>query len=87
MAKCTYCGQELNEAQYKTGSDGKDYKSCPCCSVNDGSEHIFYPYPSSFGTTPFRKTPNHPDGPQSYCEPCRGGTTGPHAGYKKCSAV
>jgi ribosome-binding protein aMBF1 (putative translation factor) len=87
MEKCKNCGKELNESQYKIGSDGKDYKSCPSCSVSNGSEHIFYLYPLSFGTTPLRATTKHPDGPQSHCEPCRGGTPGPHLGYKKCSIV
>ena len=77
---CKYCNEQLNESQYK----GK-YKSCPRCSTNEGEEHIFYPYPSAFGTTPKRASSNQPDGPQSYCTNCRSSGEGPYVDGKKCS--
>lgn len=61
---CRKCGKPLNESQYS--KDGR-YKSCPRCSVMNGEEHVYFPYPSEFGTTVKRKSVKHPDGPQSYC--------------------
>lgn len=82
MADCINCGKPLNESQYR---DNRQYKSCPACSVKDEQEHVFYPYPSEFGTTELRVTATTPDGAQSYCAPCRGGQQGPYAGARKCS--
>lgn len=45
---CRNCGKPLNESQYSR--DGR-YKSCPRCSVLNGEEHVYFPYPSEFGTT------------------------------------
>lgn len=71
---CKHCNRPLNKAQYKT-VDGHQYKSCPRCSEANGSYHVYYTYPESFGSTPARSTSNHPEGPQSYCIPCRGNST------------
>ncbi len=65
---CKHCGKPLNETQYH-----ENLKSCPNCSVKNGTEHVFYSYPEAFGTTSLRATSNRPDGPQSYCTACRGG--------------
>lgn len=78
---CPICSKSLSQSQYRSG-----YKSCPACSQNAGV-HIFYKYPEAFGTTPLRATPNHPEGPQSHCENCRGGNVGPHSGALKCSQI
>jgi len=77
---CKHCELPLKDSQERGG-----YKSCPKCSRRAG-EHIYYPK-SSFGFTEKRVTANHPDGIQSYCEPCRGTSTGPYPGHKKCSEV
>lgn len=69
MKICKHCGIELNKALY---SQDHKYKSCPKCSVNDGNEHIFLPYPEYFGVTKSRKTKANPDGAQSYCVLHRG---------------
>ena len=61
---CKYCKKQLNESQYST--DGR-FKSCPRCSVLNGEEHVYFPYPSNFGTTEKRESAEHPEGPQSYC--------------------
>ena len=66
---CKFCGKPLHESQYS--NDGA-FKSCPRCSTADGEEHIFFPYPSTFGYTSKRSTSVHKDGPQSYCVPHRG---------------
>lgn len=84
MALCKHCRKPLNQSQY---SADKKYKSCPKCSVEGGEEHIYYPYPSSFGTTLLRATHNTPDGAQSYCIPCRGSETGPYSGCLRCSIL
>ncbi len=82
MSICQICGKKLEEAQYR---ENDRYKSCPRCSRSNGEEHIYYLYPEEFGTTPLRATKAHPDGPQSYCESCRGNSAPIHIGYKKCS--
>ena len=68
MANCQHCGKPLNISQHT--ADGI-YKSCPRCSAKDGEEHIFFPYPDSFGETTKRSSDNHPEGPQSWCYPHR----------------
>lgn len=81
---CKHCGRPLKDSQYT--HDGK-WKSCPKCSVEHGEEHIFYSYPSGFGESIKRATESKPDGPQSYCYPCRVKNYGPHPGAKRCSEV
>ncbi len=70
---CSCCGKPLNRGLiYKTDPvTGQKFKSCPHCSDANGKEHVFHPYPSSFGKTPARKTARNPDGDQSYCTECR----------------
>jgi hypothetical protein len=77
---CKNCGKPLNETQYHD-----DLKSCPNCSVNNGQEHVFYPYPEAYGTTPLRATSKHPDGPQSHCTACRGGNAADGSKSVLCS--
>ena len=66
---CQHCGQPLNVARF---NELRTKKSCPSCSQKNGKEHVFYNYPKAFGTTPKRASTKNPDGPQSYCTPCRG---------------
>ena len=61
---CNFCGKPLKDYQFNFD---ETMKSCPRCSVLDGEEHIYFPYPYMFGDTPARRSLNHPDGPQSYC--------------------
>lgn len=70
---CTCCGEKLNIGMiHKIDSrTGKKFKSCPHCSDANGGEHVFHPYPASFGKTPARKTARNPEGYQSYCYDCR----------------
>ncbi|PSU50214.1 hypothetical protein C9J12_05640 [Photobacterium frigidiphilum] len=70
---CSCCGKYLNVGMiHKTDlNTGQKLKSCPHCSDANGGEHVFHPYPSSFGKTPARKTARNPDGYQSYCIDCR----------------
>ena len=71
---CLVCGLPLNESQYSVNDD---YKSCPKCSTENGKEHVYYTYPENFGITDKRSSAKNPEGPQSYCVPCRGrGTSG-----------
>ena len=67
--RCTVCGKPLNQSQW---DENKKFKSCPKCSTENGEEHVYYEYPENFGTTEKRVSSNYPDGPQSYCVPCRG---------------
>ena len=64
-AKCAACRKVLNRSLL--ASSGK-LKSCPRCSVLNGHEHVYLPYPEAFGTTEARITDANPDGVQSYCE-------------------
>ncbi len=84
MTICKHCKKALNHSQFR---NERKLKSCPKCSKADGKEHIYYPFPSTFGTTPLRATPSIPDGAQSYCVSCRGNGTGPYAGYLRCSQI
>lgn len=65
---CKFCGKPLAKSVY---SRDRKYKSCPRCSQSNGEYHVFYRYPSDFGTTELRATQSCPDGPQSYCAKCR----------------
>ena len=78
---CPICSTPLNVSQWKNR-----YTSCPARSQNAGI-HILYKYPAAFGTTHLSATPNHPDGPQSHCEICRGGNSGPHSGAIRCNQI
>lgn len=66
---CSVCGMPLNISQWRKN---RQYKSCPRCSVINGKEHVYYKYPDNFGITKKRASSTNPDGPQSYCVPCRG---------------
>ncbi|WP_318478030.1 hypothetical protein [Photobacterium leiognathi] len=67
---CNCCGKRLNIGMIQKNT-GKKFKSCPHCSDANGGEHVYHPYPHSFGKTPARKTARNPDGYQSYCVDCR----------------
>lgn len=71
MKVCKFCGKPLSDSQWKN-FNGQRYKSCPNCSDKNGEYHVFHLYPDDFGTTLKRSTATHPEGPQSYCEGCRG---------------
>jgi hypothetical protein len=66
---CAHCHKPLNNGQY---SKDRKLKSCPQCSVEDGTQHVFYPCPDGFGRSEERVTDGNPDGDQSYCYKCRG---------------
>jgi len=70
---CNCCGNKLNVGMIHKSDPqtGQRFKSCPHCSDANGSEHVFHPYPSSYGKTPARKSAKNPDGYQSYCYECR----------------
>ncbi|WP_042439269.1 hypothetical protein [Clostridium amazonitimonense] len=82
---CKKCNRPLNESQYRT-SEGYEYKSCPKCSSNNGKEHVYYEFPEGFGETVKRASSSHPNGPQSYCVPCRGRGNSTSE-YKLCSEL
>ena len=71
MYICKVCGKELNKAQIEN-YQGREYKSCPKCSKENGEEHVYYRYIEDFGTTELRVTRNNPMGVQSWCTSCRG---------------
>lgn len=63
---CKKCNKELRISVY----NDKGQKSCPKCSVENGTEHVFYNL-SEFGFSDKRKTKNNSTGIQSYCKKCR----------------
>lgn len=81
--RCRQCDQRLNRSRYNSQ---RTWKSCPHCSVQDGSRHIFYPFPGAFGTTPARSSDETPDGAQSYCTACRQGVH-PHFDRRFCGEI
>lgn len=89
---CSCCSKKLNIGMIQKNDPvtRKKYKSCPHCSVAHGKEHIFHPYPASFGKTPARKTARNPDGYQSYCSECRtlekGVASSVYQSGRKCSS-
>lgn len=80
---CTHCKALLNRQQF---SADETWKSCPRCSTDDGSEHIFYQYPEAFGVTEKRASQTHPEGPQSYCTACRNNAS-PATPVRRCSQI
>lgn len=70
---CSCCNKPLNVGMIhkRDPHTGQKFKSCPHCSDANGGEHVFHPYPSSFGKTPARVTARNPEGYQSYCIDCR----------------
>ncbi len=70
---CKCCQNQLNSGMIikKDRTTGARYKSCPHCTAENGSEHVFHRYPHDFGNTPARITAKNPDGHQSYCKECR----------------
>ncbi|MGF1764836.1 hypothetical protein [Aliivibrio kagoshimensis] len=90
---CSCCGKRLNIGTIqKTDSQTRQiFKSCPHCSDANGGEHVFHPYPGSFGKTPARVTARNPDGHQSYCIDCRrldrGQASQTHMHGKACSSI
>lgn len=79
---CKKCGLPLNISQYK---ENESYKSCPNCSKINGEEHVYFPYPDYFGTTPLRSSSSHHEGPQSHCQRCRGNGGGNYSDGRNCS--
>lgn len=68
---CKRCRAPLNES---IRSRHEDWKSCPKCSIDDGTLHVFLPYPAAFGQSEKRVTSDTPDGAQSWCSSCRLGS-------------
>ena len=63
-APCNVCGIALNRS--RRSKDGH-WKSCPECSVRNGMEHVFWPYPDSFGESQARVSGEDAAGAQSHC--------------------
>lgn len=79
---CEHCERPLSEVVWS--ADGS-LKSCPNCSTVDGHEHVLWG-PQTFGHTTKRANADNPDGIQSWCVLCRGGSV-PTSGGRKCSSV
>ena len=75
---CITCADALGLVR-RSADDG--WRSCPNCSVEDGRQHIFRPYPGAFG-----EQTDEVSGREQYCRACREGTarTGP---FRRCSQL
>ena len=80
---CTHCRKPLRLSQWR---EQTRWKSCPHCSQADSEQHVYYPYPECYGTTPLRSTPEHPEGPQSHCQACRQKASPPVGQARRCDA-
>ena len=67
-APCEVCGAPLNRS--RRSHDGQ-WKSCPECSVRDGVQHVFWPFPENFGVSEARVSGEDAEGAQSHCSSCR----------------
>jgi hypothetical protein len=65
---CSACGTALNRS--RRSRDGH-WKSCPECSVRDGVDHVFWPFPENFGVSQARVSGEDAEGAQSHCGRCR----------------
>jgi hypothetical protein len=68
--KCVHCGRRLRMSI--KSRDGQ-WKSCPNCSGNHGTEHIFRRMPDDFGESEARAAAGVEGGDQSWCYACRTG--------------
>lgn len=84
IAKCQHCGKALNRSQY---ARGRQLKSCPRCSTENGSYHVFHDYPAAFGNSDARVSDETPDGAQSYCIACRNPSVGSTSPGRPCPSV
>ena len=83
-AVCAHCQKLLNRARF---SAAHDWKSCPNCSTTNGSEHVFWPYPTHFGETEVRAKGKNPGGLQSHCNDCRREKNPPSGAGTLCSKL
>jgi len=68
--KCAHCGRRLRMSI--KSRDGQ-WKSCPNCSGDHGTEHVFRRMPDDFGESDARAAAGVEGGDQSWCYACRSG--------------
>lgn len=68
--KCVHCGRRLRMSL--KSRDGQ-WKSCPNCSGNHGTEHVFRRMPDDFGESEARAAAGVEGGDQSWRSACRSG--------------
>jgi hypothetical protein len=83
--ECVVCGGALNRSQRPESGGGQAWKSCPNCSSSHGTQHIYRPFPDTFGQSEARVNDNTPDGAQSYCNYCRSGRA-PEGPQRSCDS-
>jgi len=70
--KCSSCSRRLRMSI--KSKDGQ-WKSCPNCSGNHGTEHVFRRMPEDFGESEARAAAGVEGGDQSWCYACRSGAS------------
>ena len=81
IVACDVCGRSLDKS--RRSLDGL-WKACVRCSINDGTEHVFYPYPDGFGEAGGQGTEDA-SGTQGDCTWCRSGRTAPSGTPRHCT--
>lgn len=78
---CDACGKTLDKS--RRSADGM-WKACVRCSLNDGTEHILYPYPDAFAESPSPLREDDTTGHQNDCAWCRSGRTAAPGTARRC---
>ena len=84
ITPCGVCAKTLDKA--RRSFDGA-WKVCVRCSMNDGTEHVFYPYPDAFGATEGQTTADESTVTQSDCTWCRSGQVAASGTSRRCAEM
>ena len=79
ITACDVCGKSLDKS--RRSFDGA-WKACVRCSTNDGTEHVYYPYPEAFGEG---AQADEDAGGVGDCNWCRSGQIAPDGTARRCA--
>jgi hypothetical protein len=81
---CSACGKTLDKS--RRSFDGT-WKACVRCSMNDGTEHVFYTYSDAFGETETNLSADESAVTHNDCTWCRSGLAAPAEHARRCADV
>lgn len=81
ITACDVCGKALDQS--RRSFDG-GWKACVRCSMNDGTEHVFYQYPDAFSAAGGDVAEDDPGSP-GVCTWCRSGRVAPAGTARHCA--
>lgn len=84
LTLCGVCGKTLDKS--RRSFDGA-WKACVRCSTNDGTEHIFYPYPGGFSDTDPHASEDDSASIGSDCLWCRSDSIAPVGTARHCGGL